>query len=178
LKDNNSAEKKQTFSPSWKSAERQQRRTINSSGCSLAASKPQKNLPTRTFCSLLNSNFVLPPQTYNNNNQHQQLSGDIDLRTWQQHPTSAQKQPSGDFDFLPWQQPLTCAPNTPNPWLVLTTITSKADKMAVAKVKARETTNLVTIKDHGNKMLGEYIDLSFYSTWAENAQCYSKTPKS
>jgi hypothetical protein len=35
--------------------------------------------------------------------------------------------------------------------------------MAVAKVKARETTSLAMPKDQVNKMLGEYPDLSFYS---------------
>jgi hypothetical protein len=40
---------------------------------------------------------------------------------------------------------------------------SKADKTAVAKAKARETTSLAMTKDWVNKMLGEYIDMHFYS---------------
>jgi hypothetical protein len=39
----------------------------------------------------------------------------------------------------------------------------KADKMAVAKAIARETNSLATTKDQVNKMLGEYINLPFYS---------------
>ncbi len=95
--------------------------------------------------------------------------GDIDLPTWQQHPTSAGEQPSRDFDLPPLQQPLTCAPNTPNPWLVSTTTTLKEDKMAAAKVIARETTSLAITKDEVNKILGEYINLSFYSPAPEQS---------
>jgi hypothetical protein len=40
-------------------------------------------------------------------------------------------------------------------------MTSKADKTAVAKVKAMKTTSLATIKDQANKMLGGDIQLSF-----------------
>ncbi len=77
------------------------------------------------------------------------------LLTWQQHPTSAWEQPLRDFNLPSWQQPPTCAPNTPNLWLVLTTTMSKAGKMTVAKVIARETTSLATTKNQVNKMLGE-----------------------
>jgi hypothetical protein len=40
---------------------------------------------------------------------------------------------------------------------------SKADKIAVAKTKTREATSLAMTKDQMNKMLGEYINLPFYS---------------
>jgi hypothetical protein len=102
--------------------------------------------------------------TQQEHNQHQQLLGDIDLLTCHQHPTSAQEQQLRDFDLLSWQQSPTFAPNTPNPWLVLTTRTLKADKTAVAKVKARETTSLALTKDQVHKMLGEYVNLSFLLT--------------
>jgi hypothetical protein len=40
---------------------------------------------------------------------------------------------------------------------------SKADKMAMAKAKAKETTSLATAMDQMNKILCEYVDLPFYS---------------
>jgi hypothetical protein len=40
---------------------------------------------------------------------------------------------------------------------------SKPDKMALAKAKARETTSFATTKDKGKKLLGEYINLPFFS---------------
>jgi hypothetical protein len=42
-------------------------------------------------------------------------------------------------------------------------MTSKADKTAMVKAKARETTSLAMTKDQVNKLLGEYINFAFYS---------------
>ncbi len=101
--------------------------------------RPLKTPPDKNILLPFEFEFCPTPlDTQQQHNQHQQPLGDIDLPTWQQHPTSAREQPSRDFDLPPWQQPSTCAPNTPNPWLDLTTTMSKADKMAVAKVKARK----------------------------------------
>ncbi len=78
IKGEYSCTKESIFSHLYESAERQQRSTIDSFSWSLAASNNQKNLPTRTFHSLLNSNFVLMPQPYNDNttnmNRHQEIS--------------------------------------------------------------------------------------------------------
>ncbi len=77
------------------------------------------------------------------------------------------QKPLGDINLPLWQQPPTSAPDTPSPWLVPTSTTLKADKMAVAKAKARETTSLAMTKDQVKEMLCEYIDLPFYSPGPE-----------
>jgi hypothetical protein len=67
------------------------------SGWSLVVSDHQKNLPTRTFGSLLNSNFVLLPQPYNNTtntNRRQEI-------LISQHGSSIQHQhKSDDWEIL------------------------------------------------------------------------------
>ncbi len=120
---------------------------------------PNKNIP-------LPFEFKICPTVsaiHQQHDQHEQPLGDINLPSWQQHPTSAPEQPLGEINLLLWQQPQTSALDTPSPWLVLTTMMSKADKIAVAKTKTREATSLAMTKDQMNKMLGEYINLPFYS---------------
>jgi hypothetical protein len=132
-------------------------------GQSLAASELQKKTPDKSI--LLPFEVSAIQQQHK---QHQQPLGGIDLPRWQQLPTSAPEQPFGDIDLLPWQQPPTSAQDTPSPWLVPTKTTLKADKMAVAKAKARDITSLATIKNQVNKMIGEYINLPFYSPQPEH----------
>jgi hypothetical protein len=71
--------------------------------------------------------------------------------------------PLEETSLLPWKQPPASAPDTPNPWLVLTTLRSKAARTAATQAIAREANSIVTMNEQVNKILGEYTDLPFYS---------------
>jgi hypothetical protein len=88
------------------------------------------------------------------------------LPPWQQEPPASAQDTTPSLEgasLPPWQQPTASAPDTPNPWLIPTTSTSKAARTAATQAKVREANSLATTNNQVNKILGEYTDLPFYS---------------
>jgi hypothetical protein len=89
---------------------------------------------------------------------------EISLPHQQQPPALASDTtpPLEETSLLPQQKPPASEPDTPNQWLIQTTLTSKAARTAATQAKAREASSLAMTNNLVNKILGEYTDLTFY----------------
>ncbi len=70
--------------------------------------------------------------------------------------------PAEEVSLPPRQDPPTLAPDSPSPWLLISTLVmSRPARAAATRATARGEHRLAMTKDQVNKMLGEYNDLPF-----------------